>query len=186
MTAFLERREPVMVVREQHPRCAAQAGPQPCDPAAAAGVRRDLPGRTRLGGQYGLGGRRARGRLARRRAAPFPHPRGPVHGGRRVRRRGALKALRELPTPPDTDGGRRGRWSTSTPGRSSAPPSSSGSPPRTSSNCARASRHWRHGRPRDPPHGGGAAERGRVRARAYARPSRACSTWPAASASPTS
>ena len=68
-----------------------QAGPQPGHPAAAAGGGRRLPGRARLDGQHGLGGRRARRRLPGCGPAPLPDPRGPVHRGRRVCRRGALR-----------------------------------------------------------------------------------------------
>ena len=62
----------------RHGRCErhahAQAGPQPRHPAAVAGGRRRVSGRTRLGGQHGDGGRGAGGGVAGRGAAPLPHP----------------------------------------------------------------------------------------------------------------
>ena len=125
---------------------AAQAGPQPGHPAAAPGSRRGLPRRTRLGGLHGLRRRRTRRRLPRRRPAPLPDPRGPLHGGRRVRRRGTLhRPARPVPggaadRPPRRR--RRPRRPLHR-ARCSAPPSTSGSPPPTRTSCGPASPNWR-------------------------------------------
>src|SRR5690606_16085593 len=74
-----------------------------------AGGRGGLPRRTRLGGLDGLrGGRTGRG-VAGRRPAPLPDPRGPVHRGRRVRRRGTLhRPARPLPRRRPARGAARG------------------------------------------------------------------------------